>query len=196
MYSLFFGTQTDKSVSSWRRWCLIAAIIPFLSACSSFGGNKKPLPRCPTVFLLKNANSITYFKPGPIRDITDILATVAIIDFTGECKYNKKRTKANIRLNVTFDIRRGPADRQKATGFRYFVAIPKFHPSPNGKSIFPLRAQFQGNQTRVTLLDEISIEIPMSKNPKVDEYSVFIGLQLTPRQLKYNRSQVDRVLRH
>ena len=166
-----------------------------LSACGSFGGNKNPPPPCPKVFLLKSANSITFFRPTPIQDFTDILATITIVDFTGECKYNKKRTKVNISLKLTFDIKRGPADRKKETNFHYFVAIPKFHPAPKGKNIFPLRAQFKGNQTRIKLLDEISIEIPMAKTSKVNQYSVYIGLQLTPQQLKYNRSQADRTLR-
>lgn len=195
MNFLLFGNQTDNSVFSWRRCCLIAALLPLLFACGSFSSNKSPVPRCPSVFLLKNANSLTYFKPTPIQDITDISATVTIVDFTGECKYNKKGTKANIILKVIFDIKRGPADNKKATSFRYFVAIPEFHPAPKGKSIFPLRAHFKGNQTRITLSDEISIEIPMSRTSKVDQYSVYIGLQLTPQQLKYNRSHADQTLR-
>ncbi len=169
--------------------------MPMLSACGLFGGNKSPPPPCPKVFLLKNANSVTYFRPTPIQDMTDILATIKIVDFMGECSYNKKRTKANISLKLTFDIKRGPADRKKETSFQYFVAIPKFHPAPKGKSIFLLRAKFKGSQTRIKLLDEVSVEIPISKNSKVDQYSVYIGLQVTPQQLKYKRLQVDRALR-
>ncbi len=166
-----------------------------LSACGSFGGNKSPPPPCPKVFLLKDANSITFFRPTPNQNITDILATITIVDFTGECKYNKKLTKANINLKLTFDIKRGPADTRKETNFQYFVAIPRFYPAPKGKNIFPLRARFKGNQTRIKLLDEISIEIPIPKNPVVDQYSVYIGLQLTPQQLKYNRSESNQILR-
>ena len=174
---------------------MIGAIISMLSACGSFGANKSPPPPCPKVLLLKNANSITYFRPTPTQDFTDILATIEIVDFTGECSYNKKRTKATIRIKLIFEIKRGPADKKKETSFQYFVAIPKFHPAPKGKGIFPLRAKFKGNQTRIKLLDEISVEIPMTKNHKVDQYSVYIGLQVTPQQLKYNRLQSDRALR-
>ncbi|NKB22264.1 MAG: hypothetical protein GKS01_17395 [Alphaproteobacteria bacterium] len=141
---------------------------------------------------MKHANSVTYFKPGPGRDITDVLGTIAIVDFKGECDYNKKRTKVRITLNVAFDVRRGPADRTKAMNFRYFVAIPKFHPAPQGKSVFPLQAKFRGNQTRLNLIDEIRLEIPMPPYPKVDEYTVYMGIQLTPQQLKYNQSQANR----
>ncbi len=191
MRELSFRWQSHQ----WRRrvfsGCVVAAIIPFLSACGAFGP-KKPAPRCPDVLLLKHANSVTYFKPGPGRDITDVLGTIAIVDFKGECDYNKKRTKVRITLNVAFDVRRGPADRTKAMNFRYFVAIPKFHPAPQGKSVFPLQAKFRGNQTRLNLIDEIRLEIPMPPYPKVDEYTVYMGIQLTPQQLKYNQSQANR----
>ncbi|MBK19854.1 MAG: hypothetical protein CMM52_13555 [Rhodospirillaceae bacterium] len=170
---------------------LAALVVPLLAGCGALG-SKKPPPRCPEIFLLKNANSVTYFKPGPGRDITDVLATIRIVDFRGECQYNRKRTKALIALNVAFDVRRGPADRSKTTDFRYFVAIPKFHPSPQGKSVFPLRAKFEGNQTRLSILDEVRLEIPMPPFPKVDEYSVYMGIQLTPQQLEYNRLQANR----
>ncbi len=172
-------------------WCVLAAIFPLLSACGAFG-SKKPAPRCPAVLLLKHANSVSYFKPGPGRDITDVLATIAITDFKGECEYNRKRTEVNIKLNVAFDVRRGPADRSKVTDFRYFVAIPKFHPAPQGKSVFPLQAQFRGNQTRLNLIDEVNLKIPMPPYPKVDEYTIYMGIQLTPQQLKYNQSQANR----
>lgn len=196
MKSFFFGRQRHQLQRNLLRWCAVATILPIISACGSGAfGLKTPPPRCPEVLLLKHANSVTYFKPGPGRDITDVLATAAIVDFRGECEYNRKRTKVNIVLNVAFDVRRGPADRTKATDFRYFVAIPKFHPAPQGKSIFPMRAQFRGNQTRLNLLDEVRLEIPMPPFPKVDDYTIYMGIQLTPQQLEYNRLHANRTLR-
>ena len=194
MKSFFFGWRGQQLQRRLLQSCTVAAIIPLLSACGAFGP-KNPPPRCPEVVLLKHANSVTYFKPGAGRDITDVLATIAIVDFKGECEYNRKRTKAKITLNVAFDVRRGPADRSKAADFRYFVAIPKFHPAPQGKSIFPLQAKFRGNQTRLNLIDEVRLEIPLPPRPKIDEYLIYMGIQLTPQQLEYNQSQANRTLR-
>jgi len=192
--SFFFGWPGQQLQRRLLQSCAIAAIIPFLSACGAFGSKNLP-PRCPEVLLLKHANSVTYFKLGSGRDITDVLATIAIVDFKGECKYNRKRTKADITLSVAFDVRRGPADRSRAIDFHYFVAIPKFHPAPQGKSIFPLQAKFRGNQIRLNLIDEIRLEIPLPLRPKIDEYSIYMGIQLTPQQLEYNQSQANRTQR-
>lgn len=194
MKSFFFGWRGQQLQRRLLQSCAIAAIIPLLSACGAFG-SKNPPPRCPEVLLLKDANSVTYFKPGSGRYITDVLAMIDIVDFKGECKYNRKRTKADITLSVSFDVRRGPADRSRAVDFRYFVAIPKFHPAPQGKSIFPLQAKFRGNQTRLNLIDEIQLEIPLPPRPKIDEYSIYMGIQLTPQQLEYNQSQANRTQR-
>jgi hypothetical protein len=192
--SFFFGWRGQQLQRRLLQSCAVAAIIPLLYACGAFGP-KDPPPRCPEVALLKHANSVTYFKPGSGRDITDVLATIAIVDFRGECEYNRKRTMAKITLNVAFDVRRGPADRSKAADFRYFVAIPKFHPAPQGKSIFPLQAKFRGNQTRLNLIDEVRLEIPLPRKPKIDEYLIYMGIQLTPQQLEYNQSQANRTQR-
>jgi hypothetical protein len=192
--SFFPGWRGQQLQRRLLQSCVVAVIIPLLSACGAFGPKKAP-PRCPEVLLLKHANSVTYFKPGPGRDITDVLATIAIVDFKGGCEYNRKRTKVNITLNVAFDVRRGPADRSRTADFRYFVAIPKFHPAPQGKSIFPLQAKFRGNQTRLNLIDEVRLEIPMPPYPKIDEYSIYMGIQLTPQQLQYNQSQANRTQR-
>jgi hypothetical protein len=192
--SFFSGWRGPQLQRRYLQSCAVVAIIPLLSACGAFGSKTPPL-RCPEVLLLKHANSVTYFKPGPGRDITDVLATIAITDFRGECEYDRKRTSAKITLNVVFDVRRGPADRKKSADFRYFVAIPKFHPAPQGKSIFPLQAKFQGNQTRLNLIDEVRLEIPMPPRPKIDEYSIYMGIQLTPQQLEYNQSQANRTQR-
>gem|GEM_PF-872418 len=193
--NLFFLRTQDKSAFSWHLCCLIGVTIAMLSACSSLVGNKKPPPPCPKAFLLKNANSLTYFRSGLTQDVTDILAEIAIVDFKGECNYNKKQTRAHMSITLTFDIKRGPADKKKETNFQYFVAIPKFYPAPKGKKIFLLRAQFKGRKTRIKLVDEISIEIPIPKNSAIDQYAVYIGLQLKPEQLKYNRSESNQILR-
>ena len=138
--------------------------------------------------MLQNANNMTVFKAGKIGDITDILANISIESFKGECEFNKKRTEARISLDVVFDIRRGPANRTRSVKFRYFVAIPNFYPAASGKRIFPFNVNFKGNKTRVKLFDHVIIKVPITQNYKVDEYSIYIGIQLAPKQLEYNRT--------
>ena len=145
--------------------------------------------------MVQNVNNMTVFKAGKIGDITDILANVSIESFKGECEFNKKRTEARISLDVVFDISRGPANQTRSVKFRYFVAIPKFYPSASGKRIFPINVKFKGNKTRVKLFDQILIKVPIAKNYRVHENSIYLGIQLTQKQLDYNRPHTQRLLR-
>ena len=195
MYLFFLRFKGFKDTIRCARFGLVFGIIIILSACGSFSKNKTLVASCPKVFLVQNVNNMTVFKAGKIGDITDILANVSIESFKGECEFNKKRTEARISLDVVFDISRGPANQTQSVKFRYFVAIPKFYPSASGKRIFPINVKFKGNKTRVKLFDQILIKVPIAKNYRVHENSIYLGIQLTPKQLDYNRTHTHRLLR-
>ena len=195
MYLFFLRFIDVKDATRCIRSVFVFGLITVLSACGSFSKNKSPVLSCPKVFLLQNANHMTVFLAGKSGDITDILANITLVSFKGECVFNKNRTEARFSLDVVFDISRGPANRTRFVKFRYFVAIPKFFPVPNGKKVFPINVKFQGNKTRVKLLDQVLIKVPIAQNYKLEDYSIYIGIQLTQKQLDYNQTQTYRRLR-
>ena len=153
------------------------------------------MPPCPKIFLLKDANTLTVFDSKKGMDITDIISDISIINFKGQCGFNKKRTGVNLSLRIVFDVSRGPANKNQSVSFDYFVAIPKFHPSLSGKKIFPINVMFKGNKNRMKLIDRVEIKVPISTKYDAKDYSIYIGIQLTPKQLKYNRQQMNQNLR-
>src|SRR5690606_8384462 len=117
------------------------------SGCETLGiTEKNPVPPCPPVLMLRDAGTLTRYAPGRGRDITDIDFQAEIADFRGTCEYNKERTEVDIVLNVVFSVLRGPADTDRAAAFEYFVAIPHFHPAPEGKRTLPVSVRFTGNE--------------------------------------------------
>ncbi|MCH7721637.1 MAG: hypothetical protein IH988_11735 [Planctomycetes bacterium] len=62
-------------------FCLVA------TGCGLFGGDDY-VPPCPRAVVLADAQSVTEFRPGPGRDLTDILNEGAITDLAGGCEYN------------------------------------------------------------------------------------------------------------
>ena len=166
-----------------------------LMGCGSFSSNRQPIPPCPKIFLLKDANTLTVFNSKKGADIIDIISDVSIINFKGQCGFNKKRTEVNLTLKIVFDVSRGPANQNQSVSFDYFVAIPKFHPSPSGKKVFPINVMFKGNKNRMKLIDRVVIKVPISNKYDAKKYSIYIGIQLTPNQLEYNRQQMNRNLR-
>ena len=175
--------------SGWkRRMAGVLGLALLASGCGLFE-EKKPPPPCPPIFVLKAAGDITRHKPGPGSDITDVVFRGNIFDFRGLCEYNKARTQVEIKLSIAFEMLRGPANTDRKADFAYFIAIPKFHPAPQGKKIFPLSTNFVDNNTRVRLTDEITLKIPIDRKVKRSEYAIYIGFDLTQQELKQNRSR-------
>ncbi len=167
------------------RRLLATALLLVLGGCGVL--ETRIQPPCPPVLVLKDTAELIRFRPGPGRDITDVLFSANVVDFRAQCTYNRKRTEVEIDLSVIFDVRRGPADRERKAAFDYFVAIPQFHPSPRGKQVFPTRVAFEGNRTRLRYRDRVKLTIPLDpKRPRRD-YAVYIGFQLTEGEVAANR---------
>jgi hypothetical protein len=169
-----------------RRLLIVVALALLGAGCGSLF-DRRPPPKCPPIFILKDAGSLTRYKPGSSKDITDVLFQAKIIDFRAACVYNSKRTEVEIDLNLAFELSRGSANRDRKAGFRYFVAIPRFHPAPQGRNIFSIDAQFAGPATRLRTNDEIQLVIPLDPKVRRDEYAIYIGFKLTREELKDNR---------
>lgn len=157
-----------------------------VAGCGLFG--KSPPPRrCPPVLILEETNKLTKFRAGPGRDITDIEFEARIVDFTGNCKDDED--EFDVQLKVAFVVERGPANAKGEAKFPYFVAIPKFRPRPEGKRSFDVTLKFEGNRTRIVHNESLSLTIPISPRVSTKDHEIYIGMQLSPEQLRFNKSQ-------
>lgn len=168
------------------RGCAVLLAL-MLAGCGMF--DKKQPPPCPPISVLADAGDLVRYKPGPGRDITDVVFEAKISNFRGSCSYRDKNTKVSIDLAVMIDLKRGPADRDGKAAFEYFVAIPKFHPAPEGKRVLPIQVEFVRNRTRLRVTDALELDIPIANGGKGDNYPVFIGFQLSPEELRENRAR-------
>lgn len=171
----------------------VLAVLLFgvLAASCGLTEPKKPPPPCPPVLVLKDAATITKFRPGPGRDITDVTFTGRISDFRAECTFAKDLSEVDIRMNIAFVLNRGPANRDRKLSFDYFVAIPYFHPAPQGKQVFTRAGEFEGNRGRIGFLEEVNMTIPLAPDTKREDYRIFIGFQLSGEEVEFNRSRTD-----
>lgn len=162
---------------------------PILAGCGLFG-EKEPDKACPPVFLLKDARELTRFKEGPGRDITDIQVQVRIANYKGTCNYDDE--EADIELGIDFTLEPGPAAKGREFKFKYFVAIPAFHPRPEGKRVFDTTAKIEDLRRRAVLHNDLTLKIPIPRKASPSKYAIYLGLQLTPTQLEYNRARSRR----
>lgn len=158
-----------------------------------FGGKKPVIPACPKVRMLKDADKITQYRPGPGRDITDIMFEADMVGFKGDCEYigdAGKYTNVVVTLKVGFKVARGPSVSGDTAKVPYFLAIPEFFPDANAKQSFVREVKFPKNRTSVTVIDsEVEVSIPLDASRKGPDTQVIIGFSLSPEQLEFNRKR-------
>lgn len=174
----------------------LAALLLSVGACST----KKPVSPgpCPRVNILADASQLTQFKEGPGRDLIDVDHTARIARVGGTCVYemdkpaekNKKPETGTLTVTIGLLIaaERGPADTDHKARFEYFVTLVDRERQPIQKTVFPVTVDFPGNVTRATA-EEFPIDLKIRLKPKQTgaDFVVFVGFQLSPEQVEFNR---------
>lgn len=167
-----------------------------LAACGTYdkvmGRNDPPPPPCPQVSVVQEALSLTRFRPGPGRDLTDVLFEAKLDDFQGGCEfeYNRKTRHGvqTVDLNLLFEAARGPADTGREARFEYFVTLVNEQKQVVTKQVYPIKVTFPGNLTRARVTTEpVFLHIPVKGKWTGKEFEAFIGLQLSQAELDHNR---------
>lgn len=169
-------------------WAALAALAltAVVAGCSS----DKPEPACPRGVIPQDAATITRFRDGPGRDLTDVLVTGNIQNIlVDQCKYEKNAVDVtNFQIAITAD--RGPADRTKAADFEYWIAVVDPDKKILTRQTFKLHFDFPDNLTHVgTVVADLEPRIPLADIMKAPNYQIIVGFQLTPQELEWNRSQ-------
>jgi hypothetical protein len=178
--------------ASSARHCAALVLAAALAGCGTFGIERKPGPACPDVLTLRDAGQVVRYQDGPGRDLTDVMFEAKVLGFSGECDWEKDRSKVTLDLGVAFEVILGPAAKDKRARFEYFVAIPAFYPTPAGKQTFAATVEFKGNSTRMRTGDRIKLIIPVAKGKAGEDYPVYVGFKLSEDELRANRRVIVR----
>lgn len=171
---------------------LIAVSVLAVAGCSS---DDQPPPEriCPRISALGDANMLTKFAVGAGKDLTDVDHEIRIVDIRYSCTFVEDENKNPIlavAVAPIFEADRGPANSNRQARFDYFVAIADPQRTILNKQEFDLLVTFPGNRSRVTVSPDdppVTIDIPPVAGRSGPDYHVFVGLQLTPEELEYNR---------
>ncbi|HER26208.1 MAG TPA: hypothetical protein ENI69_03775 [Rhodospirillales bacterium] len=180
----FFRTTT---------WPLLALLMIFLAACTAPGEDLPPA--CPEASVLENADSLTRFREGPGRDLIDVIFTGRMVNLNGSCIYDVDDTDAgvlNMDVSVEVQVNRGTANRNRLAEFDYFVSVLDANGAVLSKEIFPLAIRFIGNATTARETDApVSLVIPVTAEQISADFRVFVGFQLNPEEVRYNRQKIN-----
>jgi len=160
-----------------------------LVACGS-ADNPGPPPPCPRIVTVSDAAHLTRFQ-GPGRDVKDVQFEAQIGELQSSCVYiiepdNKTRIETTLRVQTIAS--RGPAMTAKSAQFQYFVAIAKIGGQPLARQAFDVEIDLEGNAVRAQSVDELTETIPLVSGENGDNYVIYVGIVLTPDELKFNRA--------
>lgn len=149
-------------------------------------------PPCPTVSILANGERVTQFRSGPGRDLIDITAEARIDDFIARCIYEVDEEtgvgQVHVELSLGISAARGAANTSGVAELPYFISINSLDKAVLTKAAFTIFAVFEGNRYRISAYDEpVILSIPIQPPQTGEDFLIYVGFQLTPEQLEYNR---------
>ncbi|MFZ5718934.1 MAG: Tat pathway signal sequence domain protein [Pseudomonadota bacterium] len=158
-----------------------------------WGDNQAPLPQlrnagpCPYVKTLYDAARYVEFKDGQEAS--------AAVGYTGEiqgisagCSYQDAEP-IEVRMEVLFELGRGPTADSRQKTFRYWVAVTDRNRTVLAKQTFELPVTFPEGNDRVYVTEEINqIVIPRAAlTTSGSNFEVLIGFEVTPQMAEFNR---------
>jgi len=182
-------------------------VLAVLAGCTWFKGDEKkkeitgpnPATFCPRFLLLEDAGHLTTFGPGKDRTVKNIVFESRVQRYEITCIRKKIPRKSDtgagrdsgtdrlaIVLNPEFTVKKpkGPAATVK---FSYFVAAM----DPRGKVLsrqrFPVAVKFKKDAVTEVVVDTVSLRLVLDRKQRTKRFSIFLGYQLTPEQLQFNR---------
>ena len=159
-----------------------------LAGCGLF--DRGPPKPCPRVSILRDAGSMTQFKPGPGRDLIDVRFEATFGEMSLSCEYDEDVITMKVGLQLF--AARGPAADAPATELRYFVAVVDRTQRILVKETFVSYLDFPRNRSRVGIAEEIAPRIPLKRGESAADYEILVGFQLSPAELDYNRLKAVR----
>lgn len=155
-----------------------------VAACSN-----TPIPPCPNVRVDSATETLTKFKDGPGRDVTDVEYQAEILGYKGQCVHHDD--SVDVIFDIDFAVTGGPAAKGGSADLYYFVAIPQFFPQPVGKRIIPVETKLPERASERIRFTEsgVRVTIPLKKDQPAASFDVYTGFQLDNAQLDYNRSR-------
>ncbi len=151
-----------------------------LGGCGAFGPDDVA---CPPVSILPDAARLVRYADG--NDLTDVLYEVTINRVTPVCQRSSKELLIDLALVLT--ARRGPALPEGNAEFSYFVAVTAADQQLLARQVFPVSMPLDSPGRRVQLTELVQPKIPLTEDQSQFSYRVFIGLVLTPDELRQNR---------
>ena len=146
----------------------------------------EPQPPCPGIAILEQARTLTLYRDGPGRDLSDVAFEIELATVAATCDYDIDDESGAVGMEFILLIRgtRGPAAESDAVSVPYFVAIADPERRIVAKEIFTADLAFGEAGAWTQISQEIEQRIPLRSARLGPAYETFVGFQLTRAQLE------------
>ena len=178
-------------VSRMRRWGSVGFWVVllgvFVVGCTTV--DEEASIACPNVRVVKSLGELVKFKPGPGRDPTDVDTEAWIDRVGGGCAYEDQTFLVD--LSVEMSVRRGPANKSAVSDINLIVAVLDSSDTVLQRELFRTKVPFRSFKT-AKFTESIELQIPVARGVSGDSFTVFVGYELSPEELKENRRKYGR----
>ena len=161
-------------------------------AALAFGGcavlNEGSPKTCPATAILDDAGELVRFASTPPKGPNDIAFNTRMKFISGVC--DSDESEVVMELNTWMTAERGPANVKGEISFVYFVAILGKDKKVLTRTKFPMVARFQGRENKLEFADAVTVTIPRKKGDLPTDYIVYLGFEMTPEELAFNRKKL------
>ena len=146
---------------------------------------------CPAVKVAQDAAYLTRFA-GEAEDLAETSFEARIARSASMCTYviNTETGETTIRseISVEFVASRGPKNPDSAAIFKYQVGVtgPGNALLP-GQQLLDVQIPFSASKVQNVAQDQVFVYTPLKKGETGDFYRIWLSLEVTPKELDYNR---------
>lgn len=157
------------------------------AACSSDDLSKAIDYGCPRVVVLADASTVTVFTPGAPESPENVMFTAHIANTSAECNTTKNLVIANVAMAIK--VNAGPAPLPGPMQLPFFLAATEYDTRVTGKVVRNLDVVIPPGVPTVEAVPHFDgIQIPIAEGNTSRNYEIVVGFQLTPDQVRYNRT--------
>jgi hypothetical protein len=168
-------------------WLLLPAVALGLASCSETPKQSMP---CPVVKPVPDASYLTRFA-GESEDLTDTAFEARQVGVQSTCKYvvdtDTDKTKIVSDLMVKIAASRGPKLTGDSVTFNYVIALTGAGGQKITRQQFDVTLPLTADKPNGQIVDNPTVTIPLKKGENGDYYQIYVFLEVTPKELAYNR---------
>jgi hypothetical protein len=180
-------TAGARAIGWMKRGGLLAVLLLGAAACSETPKQSMP---CPVVKQVPDATYMTRFA-GESEDLTDTAFEARLLGVQPKCTYivdnDTKKTKIESDILVKLMASRGPKLTDDKITFNYVVALTGRGGQKLTRQPFDVTVPLTADKPSAQVVDNPTVTIPLKQGENGDFYQIYVFLEVTEKELAYNR---------